>query len=271
MKKKSLFGSVYVSHNNVEPGMWLKWYKDQTERLSSLSRTRISTKSVYIEKGNFATRIYPFNFLSNFRKVVVCLWFVCCAQLGFRKVYIISFHFMSFTFILWLLSYIALAMCADLCNCKCLYYLYSQPNCHKHYWIITALKRSLRRSCFYTCLSVILFTVGVSRPTHRGEVGGFGWGVSRPTPGGGGWGVWLGGSPGPHPGGVSRPTPRGSPGPHLGLSLQVQAQGVCLSACCDPSPPPSAHSYCCMRYASYWNAFLFYRVFHNTHRIRWMQ
>ena len=74
---------------------------------------------------------------------------------------------------------------------------------------------------------------GVSRPTHRGEVGGLVRGVvSRPTPGerlgglaggevsrpipGGSPGLHLGGSPGPHPGGpqahtwgVSRPTCRG--------------------------------------------------------------
>ena len=68
----------------------------------------------------------------------------------------------------------------------------------------------LRRLCFYTCLSVILFT----------------------------------------------------------------GRGVCLSACWDTNPPeqappepgtlppdqtppPAADSYCCGRYASYWNAFLF--------------
>ena len=93
---------------------------------------------------------------------------------------------------------------------------------------------------------------GLQAHTQRERLGRLAGGISRPTPRG-----------------VSRPTPRGSPGLHLGGSLQVQAQGVCLSACCDrPPPPPSAHSYCCMRYASYWNAFMFYRVFHNTHRIR---
>ena len=79
--------------------------------------------------------------------------------------------------------------------------------------IITARKRSLRRLCFYTCPSVILFMGGgmvswhalqvvsqhalqvsgggvsqhalqVSRPTPKGKVEGSGWGVFRPTPGG---------------------------------------------------------------------------------------
>ena len=44
--------------------------------------------------------------------------------------------------------------------------------------LITARKRSLRRLCFYTCLSVILFTGGVPGPRggawSRGEVPGLG-------------------------------------------------------------------------------------------------
>ena len=35
-------------------------------------------------------------------------------------------------------------------------------------FIFTARKRSLRRLCFYTCLSVILFTGGWSAPVHAG-------------------------------------------------------------------------------------------------------
>ena len=99
--------------------------------------------------------------------------------------------------------------------------------------LVTARKRSLRRLCFYTCLSVILFmgsegwypsmpcrfpgphsggrlrglAGGVSRPTPRGEVEGSGWGVSRPTLGDLQAHTW----------GVSRPTAgggSGSPGPH---------------------------------------------------------
>ena len=88
---------------------------------------------------------------------------------------------------------------------------------------ITARKRSLQRLCFYTCLSVILFTGGGGSPGPQ------------PMEGGG----LLGGSPGPHPGGdwgsgwggVSRPTPRGRLGvwpkgsPHLG-GVQAQAGGM---------------------------------------------
>ena len=58
----------------------------------------------------------------------------------------------------------------------------------------------MRRLCFYTCLSVILFIGGGSRPTPRGEVEGSGQGVSRPTPKGEVEGSGQG---------VSRPTPRG--------------------------------------------------------------
>ena len=79
-------------------------------------------------------------------------------------------------------------------------------------WIFTAHKRSLRRLCFYTCLSVILFTVGEGIPAclagsqahTQGEVEGFGGedgGVSRPTPKGEVEESDLGG--------VFRPTSRG--------------------------------------------------------------
>ena len=68
----------------------LSGIKIKQQRLSSLSRTRISTKSAYIEKGNFATRIYPFNFLSNFRKVVVRL--LCTTWLQKSLHYFISFY-----------------------------------------------------------------------------------------------------------------------------------------------------------------------------------
>ena len=54
-------------------------------------------------------------------------------------------------------------------------------------WFITVRKQSLRRLCFYTCLSFC--------PQAGG--GGGVW-VSRPIPRGGGWGLWLGGSPGPY-------------------------------------------------------------------------
>ena len=124
---------------------------------------------------------------------------------------------------------------------------------HQMFWIrdceTTAHKWSLRRLCFYTCLSVhggwypsmpcrgvvsqhalqvvsqhsLQVSRGVSRPTPRGEVEGSG----------------QGGSPGPHLGGISRPTPG----------------GVCIPACTEADPP--VDGYCRGRYASYWNAFLF--------------
>ena len=48
----------------------------------------------------------------------------------------------------------------------------------------------------------------------------------------------------------------------LHLSVILFTGGVCLSACWDTTPPdqvppPKADGYCCGRYASYWNAFLF--------------
>ena len=53
-------------------------------------------------------------------------------------------------------------------------------------------------------------------------------------------------------GGVSRPTPG----------------GVCIPACTEadiPPPPPPVHGYCHERYASYWNAFLFFYVMSKQH------
>ena len=83
-------------------------------------------------------------------------------------------------------------------------------------------KRSLRRLCFYTCLSVILFTGGVcsggSAPGRSPgpHLGGLLLrGVSRPTPGGESPGSHLGGLQA-HTWGVSRPTPGGFLGPHPG-------------------------------------------------------
>ena len=71
--------------------------------------------------------------------------------------------------------------------------------------------------------------------------------------------------PGPHPRrklrglarGVSRPTPGGgSPGPHPGGCLLwggACSRGVCSGGVYVETPH---NSYCCGRYASYWNAFL---------------
>ena len=110
------------------------------------------------------------------------------------------------------------------------------------YVFVTARKWSLRRLCFNTCLSVILFMGGIPTCTADGipaclaaGLGGGGIpaclaGFQAHTQGGGSWEVWPEGSPGPHPGGlqahtwgvsrptpgVSRPTPRGSTGTHPG-------------------------------------------------------
>ena len=75
--------------------------------------------------------------------------------------------------------------------------------------IFTARKRSLRRLCFYTCPSVILFTWGVSRPTPRGDVEGSGrGGLQAHTQG---------------EGGVSQHALRQTPSPH---SRQVLLRAV---------------------------------------------
>ena len=93
--------------------------------------------------------------------------------------------------------------------------------------VFTVSKRSMRRLCFYTCLSVILFTGGVSRPMpgagvcRGGRCPGPGLRGSRPRPGGCP-GPGLGGCPGPGPG------------------AQAQAWGVCIPAYteADTNPPP---------------------------------
>ena len=94
-------------------------------------------------------------------------------------------------------------------------------------WVkfITVRKPSLRRLCFYKCLSVhrrrvvSQHALQVSGPTPKGEVEGFG----------------LGGSRGPHP----------------GVSQHALRQ----------AHPPAVDGYCCGQYASYWNAFLFLNGF----------
>ena len=83
---------------------------------------------------------------------------------------------------------------------------------------------------------------GFSRPTPRGEAEGSGRGVSRPTPR---WGCVQA-----HTQGVSRPTP-------MEGGLQAQTHGGCFPACTEADTIPQADSYCCGRYASYWNASLF--------------
>ena len=113
------------------------------------------------------------------------------------------------------------------------------------FYFVTARKRSLRRLCFYTCLSVhrrrvvaqhalqvvsqhalqVSSRVYPSMPCrfpgpHPGGAWGSGWGVSRSTLGGGklrslAWGVSR-----PTPGGISMPTP-----------------GGCIPACTEADPP----------------------------------
>ena len=92
-------------------------------------------------------------------------------------------------------------------------------------FLITARKRSLRRSCFYTCLSFCPRGAGwypsmpcrSTDPHPGGRLRGLAWGGSPgPHPGGEAGGSSLGGSPGPHPGGSWGVWPGGSPGPHLG-------------------------------------------------------
>ena len=85
--------------------------------------------------------------------------------------------------------------------------------------LFTIRKRSLRRLCFYMCLSFCPqggclgpgpggrlggLASRVSRPRSRGSFGGSGWGVSRPRP----------------EGVVSKPRPGGCPGPGLGCVSQ---------------------------------------------------
>ena len=76
--------------------------------------------------------------------------------------------------------------------------------------------------------------------------------------------LFTGGSPAPHPGGRLRCLARGgspgsphpgggSPGPHLAWGVYPSMHWG--------KPLPPADGYCCGRYASYWNAFLFGIIF----------
>ena len=117
-------------------------------------------------------------------------------------------------------------------------------------WIlfITVRKRSLRTVCFHRCLSVhrgVSAKRGVQAQAHaRGR------------------------------GGLPR---EGCPSPGLGVGVQAQARGgvqaqaqgcvQALGECVSQHavrqtlpPPPAADGYCCGRYTSYWNAFLFHKV-----------
>ena len=106
--------------------------------------------------------------------------------------------------------------------------------------IFTVRKRSLRRLCFYTCLSV-----------HRGQ--------SMPRPGGcpgTGPGVCLPGDVHAQAWGVSMPRPGGVQTQVQGVSRPMPRGGVYIPAFTEADTPP-ADGYRCGRYASYWNAFLF--------------
>ena len=149
--------------------------------------------------------------------------------------------------------------------------------------IFTARKRSLRRLCFYRCLSVhrggltqCMLGDSPGRPPaketpQQGDTPARERPPSRERPP----------PPGPHPGGKlrgirsrptakgklrgirSRPTPKGE---IEGDQIQAHTQGG-NSGGSDPGPHPRGKfrgirtrpllsNYCCRRYASYWNAFL---------------
>ena len=100
--------------------------------------------------------------------------------------------------------------------------------------VFTVRRTKFVKFMFYTCLSVILFTGGGSRPVTRGR---------------------------DLPRGVSKPMPRGR-GSARG-DVQAQSQGVSrtrpggVSQHALRQTPLTVDGYCCGRYASCWNAFLF--------------
>ena len=109
----------------------------------------------------------------------------------------------------------------------------------------------LQRLCFYTCLSFCPWGGGVLSQ-HALQM------ISEPALQQGGSAPW--GVPGPGGGVCSR---GGVPGLRGCLLWGVCSGGACSrgSAPCGGGrvwrPPPKADGYCCRRYASYWNAFLF--------------
>ena len=102
--------------------------------------------------------------------------------------------------------------------------------------IFTVRKRSLRRLCFYKCLSFCPQRWGCLDPGPGERLECLARrGVSRPRPrrGGGGGGLARGWCPGPD-----------------------LWWGECIPAFTEADTPPPADGYCCGQYASYWNAFL---------------
>ena len=105
---------------------------------------------------------------------------------------------------------------------------------------IITVRNEVAKVIFYTCLSVILFTKGgVSQ--HALQV------VSQQAFQQGG--LLLRGVPAPGGGGSA---PGGVPSPE-----GCACSGGACSRVGGYGDPPKADSYCCERYASYWNAFLF--------------
>ena len=106
---------------------------------------------------------------------------------------------------------------------------------HRGAWYPSTPCSSPGGGCIPACLAVLQggvfqHALQVSRPTPRGKVEGSGLGVSSPHPGGRLMGLARG---------VSRPIPRGGVSQH---ALR-----------------PPADGFCCGQYASYWNAFLFFK------------
>ena len=121
---------------------------------------------------------------------------------------------------------------------------------------------------------------GVSKPTPREKLGGYGWGGGlqaspREELGGYGWGGGLQASPREElggygwGGGLQAHTQGGALGSGQG-GLQAHTRGGGIQAKAmggggqsqyalrqTHPPPPPADGYCCGQYASYWNAFLF--------------
>ena len=125
--------------------------------------------------------------------------------------------------------------------------------------IFTARKRSLRRLCFYTCLSVILFTGGVPGQVHPpGQVHHPQ--AGRPPQAGTPLGRYTPMAGVPPPGQVHPPLGRYTP-PRQAHPLAGTPPGQVHPPGRYPPPGSSA----CWeiratsgRYASYWNAFLLF-------------
>ena len=116
----------------------------------------------------------------------------------------------------------------------------------------------LRRLCFYTCLSVILFTGGsTGTPLTRDPPG------TRYTPGTGRYTPWTRYTPSPQgpgtPPGSRQVPPQDQAGTSVSRTRQVypRDQAGTPPRTRQVHPPPS-DGYWCGRHASYWNAFLYW-------------